>query len=80
MLSYLLRVHHVLIILTSHVLLQVEDYSEELLTSHEKLKVQLIDDLSDKKALLQLLNKYFTLLQEAHELEVGLHPVPAIPR
>jgi len=48
-----------------------EDYSEELLASHEKLKVQLIDDLSDKKVLLQLLNKYFTLLQEAHELEVA---------
>ncbi|PLW53183.1 hypothetical protein PCANC_09770 [Puccinia coronata f. sp. avenae] len=48
-----------------------EDYSEELLTSHEKLKAQLIDDLGDKKVLLSLLNKYFTLLQEAHELEVA---------
>ncbi|KAA1064578.1 hypothetical protein PGT21_008445 [Puccinia graminis f. sp. tritici] len=48
-----------------------DDYSEELLASHEKLKVQLLDDLSDKKALLNLLNKYFTLLQEAHELEVA---------
>ena len=66
--------------LTTHAVLQIEDYSEELLASHEKLKVQLIDDLSDKKVLLQLLNKYFTLLQEAHELEVGLHPVSADPR
>ncbi|OAV89296.1 hypothetical protein PTTG_28741 [Puccinia triticina 1-1 BBBD Race 1] len=48
-----------------------DDYSEELLASHEKLKVQLLDDLSDKKVLLNLLNKYFTLLQEAHELEVA---------
>ncbi|PLW29654.1 hypothetical protein PCASD_20217 [Puccinia coronata f. sp. avenae] len=48
-----------------------QDYSEELLTSHEKLKAQLIDDLGDKKVFLSLLNKYFTLLQEAHELEVA---------
>jgi hypothetical protein len=57
--------------LTIHPILQSDDYSEELLASHEKLKVQLLDDLSDKKVLLNLLNKYFTLLQEAHELEVG---------
>ncbi|PLW44252.1 hypothetical protein PCASD_03843 [Puccinia coronata f. sp. avenae] len=49
----------------------LQDYSEELLTSHEKLKAQLIDDLGDKKVFLSLLNKYLTLLQEAHELEVA---------
>lgn len=55
----------------SHAMMYSEDYSEELLASHEKLKVQLLDDLSDKKSLLLLLNRYFKLLQEAHELELA---------
>ncbi|MBW0498503.1 hypothetical protein O181_038218 [Austropuccinia psidii MF-1] len=48
-----------------------EDYSEELLAAHEQTKLQLIEDLEDQKPLLIILNKYFTLLQDAHELALA---------
>ncbi|KAH9453574.1 hypothetical protein MJO29_012995 [Puccinia striiformis f. sp. tritici] len=48
-----------------------DNYDEDLLAAHEVLKNSLIQDLNDKKIILNLLNKYFNLLQEAHELEMA---------
>ncbi|KAI8460563.1 microtubule associated protein-domain-containing protein [Phakopsora pachyrhizi] len=48
-----------------------EDYSEELLKAHEQKKLELMEDLKDRKRLLAILDRYFNLLKDAHELEVA---------
>lgn len=48
------------------------DFSEELLAAHEAKRTELTEELADRQPVLNLLGRYLGLLQEAHELQVGL--------